>query len=268
MHATAQVIHKECNGNFPNNYRDLLQLKGIGPYTAAAIASFCYKEPIAVVDGNVERVLSRFYGFNEPVDSAKAKKTIQLWAQENLAIDTPDLYNQAIMEFGALQCTPKAPKCSACVLFDRCMALRLNLVENIPFKSKKTKVKLVYIDYFVHCFDDGLTFRKREQAGIWENLFDFPGIESDSETDKNRQNALKRFLKVHQAVHVTESVTHLLSHRKLIIRFYVVKGKNTAPEISSLHQALSAVDRLAVPRPIQAFLEGAKSAHWWGAFDV
>ena len=139
LHKTAQYIATELNGVFPDNYKDLLQLKGVGDYTAAAIASFSYNEAVPVVDGNVFRVLSRYFDLDTDIAQAFAKKEFAALAFELMPKDTPATFNQAIMEFGALQCVPKNPDCAVCVFNESCAALQKKKVELLPVKSKKSK---------------------------------------------------------------------------------------------------------------------------------
>ena len=142
LHETAKYIANELNGIFPNNYSDLLKLKGVGEYTAAAIASFSYNEPVAVLDGNVYRVLSRYFNLDTDISDFKSKKIFQSLAQEVLLKEKPALFNQAIMEFGALQCVPKNPDCQNCIFSSSCGALQCKKVGLLPVKSKKTKVTI------------------------------------------------------------------------------------------------------------------------------
>ena len=148
LHACARAIVNERNGQFPDNYKDLLHLKGVGPYTAAAIASFAYKEQIAVVDGNVYRVLARFFGLDVDISSHQGKKDFGQLANKLIPKHSPDQYNQAIMEFGALQCVPKKPNCEQCPISSECYAFQNGLVETLPVNEKKVKVKSRYFLYY------------------------------------------------------------------------------------------------------------------------
>ena len=149
LHATAKYIATELKGDFPPNYNQLLQLKGVGEYTAAAIASFAYNEPVAVVDGNVFRVLSRYFNMDNDISDGKTKKEFQILAQELLPNDKAALFNQAIMEFGALQCVPKNPDCENCIFSNSCAALQHKKVNILPVKSKKTKVTNKFFNYLI-----------------------------------------------------------------------------------------------------------------------
>ncbi|HRN43741.1 MAG TPA: A/G-specific adenine glycosylase, partial [Flavobacterium sp.] len=167
LHKTAQFVANELDGIFPDNYKDLLQLKGVGEYTAAAIASFSYNEVIPVVDGNVFRVLSRYFDIETDIAAASAKKEFAALAFELMAKDNPALFNQAIMEFGALQCVPKSPNCNICIFNESCTALQKKKVDQLPVKSKKLKVRKRYFNYLVVTDELGNTIiQKRTAKGI------------------------------------------------------------------------------------------------------
>jgi len=179
LHVAAQQV-VEMNGIFPNSYKKLLDLKGVGDYTAAAIASFAFKEAVPVVDGNVYRVLSRIYGVNTPINETAGIKEFKELATKLLDKKTPDIYNQAIMEFGALQCVPKKPDCTICLFQSQCIAFKDDRIEELPVKIKKTKIKNLYHHYIVIQTPDNKTvLQERSQTGIWAGLYEFPFIESD-----------------------------------------------------------------------------------------
>jgi len=184
LHKTAQYVANELSGIFPDNYNDLLKLKGVGEYTAAAIASFSYNEAVPVVDGNVFRVLSRYYNIDTDIAAASAKKEFVALAFELMPKDSPALFNQAIMEFGALQCVPKSPNCGICVFNTSCAALQKKKVDQLPVKSKKLKVRNRFFNYLVVSDDNENTIiQKRTAKGIWHNLYEFPLIETDAPED-------------------------------------------------------------------------------------
>ncbi len=181
LHKTAQYISNDLNGIFPDSYKELLKLKGVGEYTAAAIASFSYNEPVPVVDGNVFRVLARYFDIESDIAVPATKKEFAALAQELMPKDNPALFNQAIMEFGALQCVPKSPECSVCVFNESCAALQKGKVNMLPVKSKKLKVTNRYFNYLI--LEDVLgntLIQKRTQKGIWHNLYEFPLLETES----------------------------------------------------------------------------------------
>lgn len=230
LHATAKYVAHELNGIFPDNYKELLKLKGIGEYTAAAIASFSYNEPVAVLDGNVYRVLSRYFNMDNDISDTKTKKVFQTLAQEVLLKDNPAIFNQAIMEFGALQCVPKNPDCESCVLSNSCAALQYNKVAQLPVKSKKTKVTPKYFNYLIlKDITDKFIVQKREGKGIWENLYEFPLFETAELMAPEvieKQLILMDFFgqKAKEIILLnSEIIKHKLSHQHLFIRFFLME---------------------------------------------
>lgn len=175
---SAEIVVNDLNGIFPKNFKDLLSLKGVGEYTAAAVASFCYNEKVAVVDGNVYRVLARLYNLSTPIDTGVGKKEFKQLANELISEKDPATFNQAIMEFGALQCVPKNPSCSECPFVVECQAKRSNLLNQLPVKSKKIKRRNRYFNYLVISKNDSFAVEKRTGKDIWEQLFQFPLLES------------------------------------------------------------------------------------------
>jgi A/G-specific adenine glycosylase len=224
LHATAKIIHTEYNGVFPDSYKEILKLKGIGSYTAAAIASFAFNLPHAAVDGNVYRVLSRIYGINKATDSTEGKKHFQNIASETMGNAQPEIYNQAIIEFGALQCIPRNPKCDICPLLSNCYAYNNAQVDQLPIKSKQIKTKNRYFYYLFLSCKSRFLIEKRLKKDIWENLFQYPLIECDKPISTNE--LLQTFewkelfgnkkLVIHS---VSENVVHKLSHQSLHTTF-------------------------------------------------
>ena len=234
LHKTAQHVSYELGGIFPDNYTDLLKLKGIGEYTAAAIASFCYNETVPVVDGNVFRVLSRYFDIETDIAAASAKKEFATLAFELMPKDNPALFNQAIMEFGALQCVPKNPNCSICVFNESCVALQKNKVNQLPVKAKKTKVRNRFFNYLVVSDENENTvIHKRTSKGIWHNLYEFPLIETEKTEDFDfiSQHVQNHFFQENTIISLLEynydSIIHKLSHQHLHIKFWNVKLKGT-----------------------------------------
>ena len=185
---SAKLILSEFGGNFPDNHADILKLKGVGPYTAAAISSFSFGLPFAVLDGNVIRVLSRVFGIQTPFDTTAGKKQFQKLAQELLDKKNSAEYNQAIMEFGALQCVPKSPKCNHCPIVNDCIAFNTNTVSLLPVKSKKLKVKSRFLHFLVVNKNNEVLIGKRK-SGIWQGLYEFPFLEFDE--NLNEKSDLK-----------------------------------------------------------------------------
>ena len=236
LHKTAKQIAFEFNGEFPKTYTELLHLKGIGEYTAAAIASFAYNESVPVVDGNVYRVLSRYFDVETDIASAGAKKEFTQLAAELLPKGEANLFNQAIMEFGALQCVPKNPDCGICVFNDSCLALQKKKVTQLPVKSKKIKVTNRYFNYLVFLDENENTIIcKRTDKGIWYNLYEFPLLETIfSESDETiiglikHQNFIENKIQEIDLYNPIE-IRHKLSHQHLYIRFWKISVKGTLP---------------------------------------
>ena len=223
---SAKLILSEFGGNFPDNHADILKLKGVGPYTAAAISSFSFGLPFAVLDGNVIRVLSRVFGIQTPFDTTAGKKQFQKLAQELLDKKTPAEYNQAIMEFGALQCVPKSPKCNDCPIVNDCIAFNTNTVSLLPVKSKKLKVKSRFLHFLVVNKNYEVLIGKRN-SGIWQGLYEFPFLEFDE--NLNEKSVLKsplwiNFFKdsVKQISSISEEYIHKLSHQKIHAKFWEI----------------------------------------------
>ena len=234
LHKTAQYVANELSGIFPDNYNDLLKLKGVGEYTAAAIASFSYNEAVPVVDGNVFRVLSRYFDVETDIAAASAKKEFAALAFELMPKGNPAIFNQAIMEFGALQCVPKSPNCGICIFNTSCAALQKKKVDQLPVKSKKLKVRNRFFNYLVVSDDNENTIiQKRIAKGIWHNLYEFPLIETERVEDSDCISNLIQsdFFKGNEIVGISESnpetIIHKLSHQHLHIKFWKVKVNGT-----------------------------------------
>ncbi len=252
LHAAAKFVQTDLGGVFPKTYTDLLKLKGVGSYTAAAIASFAFKEAVAVVDGNVYRVLSRYYDIDLPIDSPKGKKYFQELAQELIDHQEPDLFNQAIMEFGALQCTYHQPSCGSCPISDSCLALRNHTIKERPVKSKKTAIKDRYFHYLIFEEKDETLLEQRTAKDIWQNLWQFPLIETATpelgpEISGFGQVTIQR---------VSNEITHILSHQRIKARFYHVREfPNHIPSTWKRIETSSLQD-FPLPRLIDRYLNG------------
>jgi A/G-specific adenine glycosylase len=223
MHHTAQYIARQRQGAFPSTYQDLLKLRGIGPYTAAAIASFAFGEKVAVLDGNVFRVLARVFGLTENIASPTGKKAFQLLADTLISPTHPDTYNQAIMEFGAIQCTPNTPDCLFCPLQQQCFAFLNGLVQVLPHKSKARASRQRFFHYFVFQWQNQLYMKKRQQSDIWQGLYDFYLHETDSvewpwEENQVYLESLEVKIKSHQLP--AKTYKHILTHQKIFARFH------------------------------------------------
>ena len=229
LHQTAKQVVELYNGEFPANYNDLLKLKGIGPYTAAAIASFAFDLPHAVVDGNVYRILSRYFGIDEAIDTTIGKKTFQALADELIPEQQAALFNQSIMEFGSLACTPSNPDCQNCILFETCASGKSDLANTRPLKSKKTKVRDRYFHYFHIEFEGKIALQKRIGKDVWHALYEFPMIET--ETTNLNETAIQDWGIKLTAPSFTSK--HVLSHQRIHAEFYLLEQKDLNPAILS-----------------------------------
>lgn len=221
LHAAAKQIVDEMNGEFPNSFEALKKLKGVGDYTAAAIASFSFNEAVAVVDGNVYRVLARFFDIETPIDTPAGKKLFQELANEVLDKNNPAEHNQAIMEFGALQCVPVSPSCEICPLQNNCLSFANKTIKNRPVKIGKTKVTNRFFNYLIFKNKNEIIIQKREQKDIWKHLYEFPLIEKENAEELHVEDFERIGI---SPVHVSNQIVHILSHQKIHARFYHFEG--------------------------------------------
>lgn len=229
LHFSANYVMNELNGEFPTTYKELLKLRGVGDYTASAIASICNNEAAAVVDGNVYRALARYFGVKTPINSSKGIKEFKNLAQKLIDNDEPGNYNQAIMEFGATQCKPQNPDCNNCPLNSGCFAFANNTVDSLPVKENKLKIKKRYFNYIVLTDKHNQTkISIRNKKGIWQGLYEFPLIETSSEIHPEELVQLEEFQSIvdqHNFKLSTfnkQSIVHKLSHQHLYTKFWVV----------------------------------------------
>ena len=258
LHAAA----KSMNGKFPESYQEVRALKGVGDYTAAAICSIAYNMPYAVVDGNVYRVLSRYCGIDVPIDSTEGKKLFAALADEMLDKSRPATYNQAIMDFGAIQCTPQSPNCMFCPLADSCSALSKGQVMQLPVKQHRTKTFNRYFNYIYVRMGAHTLIHKRTEDDIWKNLFELPLVETEKDLSEEEFLACPQFHalfaegEVRMVRILLRGVKHVLSHRVIYTNFYEVTLPDNSSSFSSYQRvAVEDLDRYAVPRLIHAFLE-------------
>ena len=223
LHFTAQYIYNELHGVFPKSYAEIIKLKGIGPYTAAAIASFAYKEPVAVVDGNVFRVLARFFGIYDDIAVTKTRAVFQNLANELISQKNPDLFNHAIMDFGATVCLPANPKCNSCIFNENCFAFLKNEVAQLPVKNKKISAKNRYLNYLILRKNNEIVIQQRTEKDIWQQLFELPLIETSSDNEEEFFLHLSNLYPNNSIKKVTaNSIKHKLSHQQLHINFYEI----------------------------------------------
>lgn len=232
LHKCAKVVVSTLGGRFPTNFSELVLLPGIGDYTAAAIASFSSKEVVPVVDGNVFRVLARIFGESTPINSPGGKKLFFNLAAELISRSQPDIFNQAIMEFGATWCTPRQPKCDDCVFNRVCIARKDHLQHLLPVKTKSKKTKRRYFHYFVFRKKKSLLMRKRRSGDIWQGLFDFYLIEKDEPvaSDVVMDELVKSYPgREIKAVARSAEYKHVLSHQTIISTFIVLEDSSAVP---------------------------------------
>jgi len=257
LHYTAKDIVNNYNGQFPSTYSALLKLKGVGDYTASAIASICFDEIAPVVDGNVYRVLARYFDIDTPINSSEGIKLFKKLAFEVIDQDDPANFNQAIMEFGAVQCKPQSPYCIVCPLASSCKGLQQQRVSMLPVKLKKTKVKSRWFNYMVVISNQEETFlEERKGKGIWQGLYQFPLLETDKalENIEEYQTKIKEICSLHNfsiTQYNKEPIVHKLSHQHLYTTFWVVETtdnlKNGIP--------LQEIRKYPVPILIGNFIE-------------
>ncbi len=222
LHYSAKVIRDKFNGDFPTDYKDILSLKGVGTYTASAISSFAYNQKKAVVDGNVYRLLSRVFDIDAPIDSSKGQKLFQKLADDLIDSNNPAEHNQAIMEIGALICTPKLAKCNECPLLNKCLSRARNTIPNRPVKEKKTKIRTRFFHFLIFKYDKFTFLEQRIEKDIWQNLYQFPLIETDKKPiNKEKVHWKKQF-------HESSQITHLLSHQRIQATFHHI---NSLPSV-------------------------------------
>ncbi|MBS1635086.1 MAG: A/G-specific adenine glycosylase [Bacteroidetes bacterium] len=257
LHAAAKHIHAQFKGKFPDNYNDIRALKGVGDYTAAAVASFAFDLPHAVVDGNVYRVLSRLFGISTPINSTQGKKEFQQLADELLDRKRPALHNSAMMEFGALHCRPQNPGCESCVLQSHCYAFQHKAVHKFPVKEKAAPAKERFLNYIVLKHKNQVYIRKRTEKDIWQNLYEFMLIETAkrSKEEKILTDPVFKSLKVEFTLqHVSKEYRHILSHQILHAVFYVVELRKPLKNSTFKAVNVSSLDEYGFPRLIGKFL--------------
>lgn len=260
LHHAAKEIVSRFKGIFPTEYNDILSLKGVGTYTAAAIASFSYNKKYAVVDGNVYRVLSRFLGIELAVNAASSRKVFYEAAMQLMGDLPPAEFNQAMMEFGAIQCKPQSPDCSKCPLQNSCFAFSRGKVNSLPVKEKKLIVRKRYFNYLFIRNGNNIYMRKRTGNDIWKNMYDFPLIETPkriSEENLLQHGDLKKYLgkKKYSFSAASPIIKHQLTHQTIFARFFVIDTSTEIRmnDIQSLNR--KAIQKLAVPRLIEKYLE-------------
>lgn len=268
LHACAKTVVERYGGHFPDNFKELLSLKGIGPYTAAAIASFAFGQAVPVVDGNVYRVFSRLFGLTSDISQPSTYKEFFRIGEQLLDQKEPGTFNQAVMEFGALHCTHQKPLCLQCPLKEICHAFEHNKQKDLPVKKGKIKVKHRYFHYFlIHNKEGQLLMRKRGAKDIWQGLYDFFLIESPEFQEPDTINDLLfQQLMAQNSILTKESGEHQhqLTHQRLHLKFFEVQASDAiiemlmmkAPELALF--SLDKTEELPKPVPIKNYLQNLK----------
>lgn len=255
LHTSAKYIVNQLNGEFPSTYKTIKELKGVGDYTASAIASICFKEPTAVVDGNVYRVLSRVFNIETPINSTKGIKEFKHLAQELIDVSQPDTFNQAIMDFGSQVCKPKQPLCDSCVFNSSCKALQLKKINELPVKLKKVKVRKKHFNFLVFLNPNNETIlEKRVGKGIWQNMYQFPLFESETEVGND---IITNYIKDNYNFGIEDiriynetPIIHKLSHQHLHTKFWIITTSNNFENGTSIKQ----INDFPVPVLISNFI--------------
>ncbi|MBQ6747318.1 MAG: A/G-specific adenine glycosylase [Bacteroidaceae bacterium] len=255
-----QTLKEEDGSLFPKTFEEVRALKGVGDYTAAAICSFAYNMPYAVVDGNVYRVLARYFGIHEPINTTQGKKLFATLAQDQLDASCPADYNQAIMDFGALVCTPLSPSCTSCPLGESCEALRSGQVDVLPQKQKKLTLKIRYFHYLLVKAGDTTFIRKRTERDIWQNLYELPLVESNHQLSiPELLQAIKPMIAEGEEPQLTlirRGVKHVLTHRIIMADFYELTLPASTCSFATCQQIkMEQLDDYAFPRLITLFLD-------------
>ncbi len=254
LHFTAKEIWNERNGIFPNNFQDLLNLKGVGEYTAAAIASIAFQEAVPAIDGNAFRVMARYFNINLDISQPKTRKYFFELGKEIIHPDRPGDFNQAFMELGATVCLPVNPKCEICPVNDSCEALGRNKIKELPVKTKKTKVSNRYFHFLEISDGDNYLMVQRTQKDVWMNLFTFPLVEL-KENEVWSSNLILPEIELEKK----QEEIHILSHQRLNIQFYQAKVsskqlKIISKELNADIFPMKAINELPIPRPMEKYL--------------
>jgi A/G-specific adenine glycosylase len=264
--STARAIVEKYGGEFPQSANELLQLKGIGKYTAAAIASNAFNEKVAVVDGNVLRFVTRKQGIFSPVDSSLCHKSVQQFVDRAIDADVPGKFNQAMMEFGALHCTPKNPGCNDCPFSENCFASLHKLTDSLPVKKQKVTIKTRYLNYLIlvieHNNKEYLYLHERTDNDIWKGLYQFPLIETEQPVEFQHLNQSVEFARLvgddnYTSISISHNIRHQLTHQTIFAKFFVIK---LAKKLKSQQLFLSLVSReelgqYPLPRLIDRYLQ-------------
>jgi A/G-specific adenine glycosylase len=259
MLKTAHLVRDHFNGVFPSAYDQLIKLKGIGEYTAAAIASFSANEARAVLDGNVYRVLARYFGIDQPINSTAGKKLFRITADELLNRQCPGLHNQAMMELGATVCKPKSPACGICPVKQGCFAFLHNATSSLPVKINNVKIRERYFNYFLIRNGDAVLMNRRDERDIWANMFDLPMIETPEMTTIDALMAMPETKKISngkpEPIETYPFIKHILTHQRLYVRFVSLQNQPAILPDNSFYCSPDDLRKLALPKVIFIFLK-------------
>jgi A/G-specific adenine glycosylase len=258
---TARFISKNYEGKFPRSYDEIVKLKGVGPYTASAISSFAYGLPHAVVDGNVYRVLSRYFGETIAIDSTQGKKVFNELANKALYKKDPAAYNQAIMDFGATVCKPQIAECQECMLRNECVAFKQGLVNKLPVKEKKLKKSRRWFYYYVFLFEGQLLVSKRTEKDIWHGLNEFYLYESEKAIQWSK-DSVEHFLKEQVGItasnirQISKKLTQQLTHQTIEGQFILIEIETIPEALQHFEKVpVEKVKSLAFPKFMNMFLQ-------------
>ena len=257
LHFTARYVANELNGNFPSTYKGLIKLKGVGDYTASAIASVCYDEPQAAVDGNVFRVFSRIFGIDTPTNTGAGIKEFKELGQQLIDKDDPATFNQAVIEFGSEQCKPRNPLCSTCIFAESCVAFNDGRIKELPVKLKNLKIKKRHFNYLVFLSAEKETlFQKRRRKGIWQGLYEFPLIETSSEASAEQlvmepEVETLGFKPQDVTLYNQEPILHKLTHQHILTKFWIIDCEELPQKGVSYEQ----INKYPVPVLIGNFID-------------
>ncbi|MDD2279215.1 MAG: A/G-specific adenine glycosylase [Bacteroidales bacterium] len=270
MHAAAKYVQKELNGEFPKIYEEMLKLKGVGEYSAGAIASFAFKQPVPAIDGNVYRIIARVFGVFDSPYTAPGKAAFRKVVIELMNSSAPDEFNQALIDFGALQCVPRSPDCTICPFNGYCYAYSNNIIDALPTKAKKIKTRDRYFTYLLIRFGDYTFISKRNAKDIWMSLYEFPLIETEKPLAAEKLQENDEWKKLFTSsdptiTYISPTIKHLLSHQVIMAQFIVVIiNKDTKDLTGRFSKVLtSSIDSYTIPTLIDNFLAAEPAVRYF-----
>jgi A/G-specific adenine glycosylase len=270
LHNAAKFIVNQYNGEIPSNYESLIKIKGIGSYSAGAIASFAFKQSVPAIDGNVYRIIARIFGVFSLPTSSKGRREFNQLVVDLMDKQNPDIFNQALLDFGALQCVPRSPKCEKCPFNMVCYAFRNNMIDSLPIKGKRIIPKDRFFTYLLIKYKGNTFISKRKGNDIWHSLYEFPLIESDKPLNINEYANIKEWKSIFGKVattitYISPEVKHQLSHQTIFTTFVIVEIDRVSKKLKESFMMLPAneVDNYSVPRLIDSFLAAEPAANYF-----